>query len=58
MGRKNQAGKSIRKRLVDLELSVTDLAKQIGRPRPTVSTAIRTNKFPHVRQRIKEALGV
>jgi plasmid maintenance system antidote protein VapI len=49
---------TVRHRLVDLQLSVTGLAKLIGRPRSTVSKAITGNKFPKVRRRIARRLGI
>jgi hypothetical protein len=47
-----------RKRLIDMELSITDLANRLipKRPRSTVSTAIHTTRFPKVRRQIAEAL--
>jgi len=53
---RNQASKRIKKRLVDLDWSVTQLAKKLERPRPTVSAAINTKKFPRVRALVMEAL--
>lgn len=45
-------------RLVDLDMSVAELARQIGRPRSTVSRAIHTNKFPKVRRAVARRLGI
>lgn len=46
----------VRLKLVKRQLSVTGLAKIIGRRRDTVSTAIHTARFPLVKQQIEEAL--
>jgi len=47
----------VRIKLVQRKLSVTDLAKLIGRRRDTVSTAIHSERFPLVKRRIEEALS-
>ena len=38
-------------------MTITALAKKIKRPRPTVSCAINTGRFPAVIRQVKEALG-
>ena len=55
---KNNFAIEAQHRLVDLDLSVSELARQIGRPRSTVSRAIHTNKFPKVRRVIARRLGI
>jgi hypothetical protein len=47
-------------RLAQLELSIEALAGALKprRPRSTVSTAIHTDRFPRVREQVKEALGL
>lgn len=42
--------------MVKRDLSVTDLAKLVGRRRDTVSTAIHSDRFPVVKRQIEEAL--
>lgn len=55
---KNNFAIEAQHRLIDLGLSVAELARQIKRPRSTVSRAIHTNKFPKVRRRIARHLGL
>lgn len=43
--------------LIQRDLSVTNLAKQIGRRRDTVSQAINRGKFPRVVRQIEEAIA-
>ena len=46
-----------KKRLIDLNMKVTELADQIGYPRPTTSAAINgSSRFPHVTAAIAEYL--
>ena len=45
-------------RLVELNLSITELAKRIGFARNTVSMAINHPIYPTVRRRIATALGI
>ncbi len=42
--------------MVRRNLTVTELAKRIGRRRDTVSTAIHSERFPRVKALIEEAL--
>lgn len=56
MARKNQAGKPLKKRLIDLDLSVSELARRIKRPRESVSKAIHTMQFPLLRERVMEEI--
>jgi hypothetical protein len=50
---------TVKHRLVDLGLTVTELARRIGKSRPAVSTAIHHDSmFPAVKQLIKEAIGL
>jgi len=46
------------KRMIDLDLSFTALAKNIRRPRETVSRAIHHGRFPCVLARLREELDV
>lgn len=55
---KNNFTSRAQHRLIDLGLSVADLARQIKRPRSTVSRAIHSNKFPKVRARVAKKLGI
>ena len=48
--------KRVRIALIQRGLTVSALAKQIGRRRDTVSTAIHSTRFPRVRAQIEEAL--
>ncbi|HSI10389.1 MAG TPA: hypothetical protein VK961_00030 [Chthoniobacter sp.] len=48
--------KRVRIEMVKRDLSVTDLAKLVGRRRDTVSTAIHSDRFPVVKRQIEEAL--
>lgn len=59
MKRKKQApfSQRVRLHLVKRNLSVTALAKLIGRRRDTVSTAIHSDRFPVVKRQIEEALS-
>ena len=50
--------KSVKKRLVELELSVTDLAVHLGINRNTVSRAIHHELFQPTRIRISEFLNL
>ncbi len=43
-------------RLLELDLTVTDLARKVGKARNTVSMAINHPVFPGVRRRIARAL--
>jgi len=43
--------------LLKQNLSVTDLAKAIGRRRDTVSRAIHQGRFPRVRKAIEETMS-
>lgn len=45
-------------RLLDLNITITELAKQLNRPRSTVSKAIHTTKFPLVRKRLAKKLEI
>lgn len=55
---KNKFSSAARHRLLDLDLTVTELARQIGRPRATVSKSIHSDRFPHVRAAVVEKLGL
>ena len=44
--------------LVHRDLSVTALSKALGLPRSTVSRAIHTGRFPHVRRAIADKLAI
>lgn len=57
-GKGNTFSRQVLKRLIDQGLSVKALADSIGRPRPTVSTAIHTKRFPRVRKQVVEALDL
>lgn len=47
----------VKKRLLDLDLTVTELASRIGYPRQTVSAAINgSERFPHVTHAIASQL--
>lgn len=48
--------KRIRVALATQDMSVSALAKKIGRRRDTVSVAIHSNRFPIVKRQIEEAL--
>jgi hypothetical protein len=50
--------KQSRIRLIELGWSVTDLAVKIKRPRETVSRAINTGRFPHVRKQVANRLKI
>lgn len=52
--------KRAKRRLLDLDLSITDLGRKLDprRPRSTVSTAIHTDRFPNVRKQIVTFLGL
>lgn len=58
MASAKQAGKNLKKRLIDQEISITDLAKSMQRPRASVSRAINQGKHPLLLKKVKEALGV
>jgi hypothetical protein len=55
---KNKFTSEARHRLLDLNLSITSLAKQLKRPRETVSKAIHSNRFPLVRAKVAKKLGL
>lgn len=59
MKRSSQANFSeqVRIKLVKRKLTVTGLAKLIGRRRDTVSTAIHSHRFPLVKRQITEVLS-
>jgi IS30 family transposase len=46
----------MRKKLAERDISVTQLASQINRPRETVSRAIHQQKYPKVLAQIREVL--
>lgn len=48
----------VKTRLLHRGSSVAELARDIGRPRSTVSQAIHHGRFPRVRKQVKEALAV
>ena len=54
----NNLGRRLRKRMVDLDLSFSALAKTVKRPRETVSRAVHHGKFPRVLREIREVLDV
>ena len=59
MKRKTQIfAKRVRKRLVDLNMTVTDIATAIGHPRSTVSQCIHTPRFPKVRSKMRQAINL
>lgn len=43
--------------LIHRNMTVTQLAQQLGRRRDTVSSAIHSDRFPRVRRAIEEAIG-
>lgn len=47
---------SLRMRLLRSGWSVTELARRVKHPRPTVSTALRGERFPRVRKKIEALL--
>lgn len=47
-----QARISLRMKMLKQGLSFTELAKQIGHPRPTVSKAVNHGRFPRVHAKI------
>ena len=49
--------KDIKKQLVDADMTVTQLAKRIGKARESVSRAINSNQLPTVRQKAVEELA-
>jgi plasmid maintenance system antidote protein VapI len=52
-----EAGLDIKHELLDRGMTVADLARQIRRPRPTVSAAIHNpDRFPLLRAAIEKAL--
>lgn len=53
-----QFSKRVKKRLVELELTVTDLADQLGINRNTVSRAIHHKIFQPTRERIATTLQI
>ena len=55
---KNKFSNDARHRLLDLNLSITGLARQLKRPRATVSKAIHSNRFPLVRAKVAKKLGI
>ena len=57
-GHKNYFAKEAKHRLLDLNLTVCALARQIGRPRSTVSTAINGPRFPRVREAVAKKLNI
>jgi len=56
--RRKQSRFAIRVRiaLVRRGITVSDLARRIGRPRSSVSMAIHTPRFPRIRRAIRQAL--
>lgn len=50
--------KRARRRLLDLDLSVKELADMIGRPRESVSRCIHSNRFPKLRAVVAQALEI
>jgi hypothetical protein len=44
--------------MIDLDLSVTDLAVRIGRPRESVSRAVHHGCYPRILKQVREALDV
>ncbi len=57
-GHKNNFAKAAKHRLLDLNLSVNALARLLGRPRSTVSTAINSRRFPRVREAVAQKLNI
>jgi len=55
---KNDSSIRLKVRLIERGLTVTGLASELRRPRPTVSAAIHQHKFPRVRKQIEEFLHV
>lgn len=55
---KNKFSRDARHRLLDMNLSITGLAKQLKRPRETVSKAIHSERFPLVRAKVAKKLGL
>jgi predicted transcriptional regulator len=45
-------------RLVTIDKTIADLARDIQRPRSTVSQAINHGRFPNVVRKVKEALAI
>jgi len=62
MAAPKQAGKqlkrTVKRKLLDREMTTRELAKLIGHPISTVSKAINHGVFPRVRTKILEALNV
>jgi hypothetical protein len=52
--------KSVKRKLLDRDMSVAGLARALQpvRPRTSVSRAIHRGEFPLIRKQIEEALGV
>jgi plasmid maintenance system antidote protein VapI len=57
-GHKNNFARAAKHRLLDLNLSVNALARELGRPRSTVSTAINGRRFPRVRAAVAKKLNL
>jgi len=55
---KNKFSKDARHKLIELNLTVTKLARQLKRPRATVSKSIHSERFPLVRASVAKKLGI
>lgn len=53
-----QARKKFLKRLIDLDLGISELARQVGHPRESVSKAIHHGRFPRILKKVREAIDV
>lgn len=61
MSASKQAGKSLRRavkrKLLDREMTASELARRVGHDLSVVSKAINHGKFPRVRAKIQQVLG-
>lgn len=55
---KNKFSTAARCKLIELDWSIKELARQLDHPRETVSKAIRSQRFPLVRAKVAKKLGI
>jgi predicted transcriptional regulator len=58
MNHRKQARISLHVRRIELEMSMTELARKVGRRRESVSRAVNQGKNRLVLEKVKEVLGV
>jgi len=54
----NSLGRRLVKKMIDLDLTFTELANKVGRPRESVSRAVHHGTHPQVLRDVRKALDV